>query len=796
MIDNDNQRWQLYCQIANNEPGKEHTELLTVDELKDNDNFVVYKYEDQKRYDTKGNLVASFRDEEGNLMIARTKKQYHELVTAQSGSGKTQCVILNEALCMDGKTSYVFLDVKGEITERAYARAVELYGEENVMIANFMQPDFSTVRISPLAEIAKKVCDARKKGTAELKKVMQWAETESYKFVENCFPLESVKDPTWERVARVFLWSILMALIEDLTLTDRKAKRYGRIRPKPSQINFATVEKVFNCFGGRFFSDRGFFENRPNSSVAKQRSKMVLNNADSTRRNYLGFVEEDLSKYNDPRIISMSSTNTFEVKKMAHTPSVLFLIYDISDTRMREWVNVIFAYEMSKLLSYSHELGGPLPVPVRFMADEFPTLKAHDIYPNILATGRGTNLFMTICVQSLSQLEARYPTEWKTMVENCAIKVFLSTSDCKTAESFIGDLGRTTVPSASHFLAGQYQSEVLPVVTFDKLTHRMKWGESFVCLDRSMPLHGNFEMYYKTPEFLSYPIVKNTEHMMDDCFIDETEFDAPWMDPDFDFDEDDEDEDDEDEFEDIEENDELDELLADLADEEEDDEDDEEEEDDDMDEKITDEALRRREKIKEILSDHRKQDETDEQWKERVNRMIDWFEKIAKEIKGETTASFDVWFIRGPEELTFGAYNALCKHKGILAGEAMEIFDAKEPCLIKDNLSKDEAEKIVRELKADSIFASAISSEDYTKELDYDRTDKADFENACMNIIEQVVGMDHQNRQDAISIVEIILAHVMANCSKKTIAVWERVLHEFHIATDEEYEMLRRSIFS
>ena len=72
-----------------------------------------------------------------------------------------------------------------------------------------------------------------------------------------------------------------------------------------------------------------------------------------------------------------------------------------------------------------------------------------------------------------------------------------------------------------------------------------------------------------------------------------------------------------------------------------------------------------------------------------------------------------------------------------------------------------------------------------------------EFENKCMDIIEQIVAMDiKQNRQGAIKVAEKMLEKAKATGKKKVIEIYERVVHEFNIASDEDYELLRKQIFS
>ena len=72
-----------------------------------------------------------------------------------------------------------------------------------------------------------------------------------------------------------------------------------------------------------------------------------------------------------------------------------------------------------------------------------------------------------------------------------------------------------------------------------------------------------------------------------------------------------------------------------------------------------------------------------------------------------------------------------------------------------------------------------------------------EFENKCMDIIEQIVSIDiKQDRQGAIKVTEKMLEKARATGKKKVIEIYERVLHEFNIATDTEYNLLRKQIFS
>ncbi|MBE7076997.1 MAG: hypothetical protein E7374_03830 [Clostridiales bacterium] len=74
---------------------------------------------------------------------------------------------------------------------------------------------------------------------------------------------------------------------------------------------------------------------------------------------------------------------------------------------------------------------------------------------------------------------------------------------------------------------------------------------------------------------------------------------------------------------------------------------------------------------------------------------------------------------------------------------------------------------------------------------------KEQFEEKCMDIIEQIVARDvRQDRLGAIKVAELMLKSAQEKTTNaQVLAIYERVLKEFKIATDAEYLLLRKQIF-
>lgn len=494
--------YKLLNKYAQDIPGKEHTTLLTVNDIQNRDEYVTYDFENKKG-NCSGLIIASKFNDNDELLITKAPWLHHTITIGSSGCGKTQGVALNTAFNAEGNISYIFTDPKGELAQASYNRMVEVYGEENVIVVNFMQPEFSMATINPFVPFALKWIEYSESNDEVGKKEVV---TSIRKYVDTLFISKSQKDPTWEETAKSFLFGMIMALIEDLTLSEEEEKKFGRKKTIPEQINFDNLSKIFYSFewDSRKFKDHGFLTKRTKSSLSYQNTKAVIENAQNTRSNYMQFVENYLKQYNSPKIQQISLGNTLDVESLADKPKVLYLIYDLSDISMREWVNTIIANILTVLLEKSHKTAKALSVPVLFFCDEFPTLTPNEVYPNILATGRGSKIYMNIVVQSYNQLEARYPTEHKAMKENCDFHIFLGTNDIVTAKEFIENLGKTTIADPEAFLMNEFRTKEIPVVSEDYLMHKMKKGEAFIKVHNRDPIHSFFELYYKVPNYTKY----------------------------------------------------------------------------------------------------------------------------------------------------------------------------------------------------------------------------------------------------------------------------------------------------
>ena len=89
--------------------------------------------------------------------------------------------------------------------------------------------------------------------------------------------------------------------------------------------------------------------------------------------------------------------------------------------------------------------GGPLPVPVRLMFDEFANVSLPDGYARLQATMRSRNIMSTIILQNISQLKALFKDDWEGIIGNADCLIYLGGNEQSTHKYISELLGKETI---------------------------------------------------------------------------------------------------------------------------------------------------------------------------------------------------------------------------------------------------------------------------------------------------------------------------------------------------------------
>ena len=115
-------------------------------------------------------------------------------------------------------------------------------------------------------------------------------------------------------------------------------------------------------------------------------------------------------------------------------------ITGLSEKSANEKVNAI--REGTKVKA---QKGQALPIPVRFLLDEFANICQLPNFEKKLATMRKYDISCTIVLQSITQIKSLYEKCWGDLVANCSTLIFLGGQDLETTKYISELLGDTTV---------------------------------------------------------------------------------------------------------------------------------------------------------------------------------------------------------------------------------------------------------------------------------------------------------------------------------------------------------------
>ncbi len=450
-----------------------------------------------------GIVFCTERDENGRLLVHRTRGLCHSLCVACTGGGKTEGFVFSNIYNADPSLSYVIADVKGELCPATYHMMCEKYGKENVHIFNFRDPFHTQHYFNPFQILAERFVKSQTLRGKEKKREISKIVSDNNKAVDSFFRVTSQHEPQWEIAAKTIIAGHLLSQYEDCCKSsDAFCEGVGLEKT----IRFFEEELSWTAENDDW-GDNNHFRERPDSSIAKRKAKGILGSSSkATRTSYLSTVETMLRDYHDPSTLEIMKANTFDPRSLGEKPQVVYVIYDMADEGMKDVISAFFVHILNELHEEYRRNQRPLAVPVVLLLDEFPMLAHHAIYPSLLATGRGMGIFLELICQSEKQLTAVYQEQAEVMRENCNLKFFLNTNHAETARLFQEEVGKARRLSKGDARNGVLCEVEAPRIELDKLLFGMRPGECYVKLVNMPIIHSSFTFAYKTPEYHRHPL--------------------------------------------------------------------------------------------------------------------------------------------------------------------------------------------------------------------------------------------------------------------------------------------------
>ena len=236
----------------------------------------------------------------------------------------------------------------------------------------------------------------------------------------------SRQEPFWEDAARMYLACSIAYVMEFLPKEEHSLEFVIDLISEMDSPNFK-----------RLFDELKATE--PDCLALKLQKLFKANGrAEKMHASILGVLSEKFNGLNFEAALKMyANENKIDFKKLGIEKTAVFLTISDTDRSMDRLVSLFYTQALQELVS-SADSDYPdcrLPIPVRFILDDFATNAYIPDFDNIISVIRSREIYVSIILQSITQLNALYGSEKATtIINNCDNCLYLGGQDVTTAD--------------------------------------------------------------------------------------------------------------------------------------------------------------------------------------------------------------------------------------------------------------------------------------------------------------------------------------------------------------------------
>lgn len=352
----------------------------------------------------------------------------NDLLVGPSGAGKTRGYVVPNILHTGD--NLIVADTKGNLS-RIYGPVLAAKGYK-IMHLNFKDVARSEWGYNPLDYIRQTDDpDAIRNGD-------RYSEQDIRKVAQAICPCLDQSEPFWDLAAQMYLETILLYVLNRLPAQQHTLyEAYTFL----SRMNTPEIKSMI----------REEYTVRPDSAFARKILMVTYNCfAEKMDASIRGILARHLDAVAYPamrRFFTMQ--NKIDMNAFLRGKTALFLSISDSDRSQDAIANLFYMQALQYLLDAADKQpDSRLPIPVRFILDDFSTNTLIPDFDKIISVIRSREIYVSLIVQSLSQLEGLYgESKAQTIVNNCDTCLYLGGTDVRTADYFAGKLNvqRSTV---------------------------------------------------------------------------------------------------------------------------------------------------------------------------------------------------------------------------------------------------------------------------------------------------------------------------------------------------------------
>lgn len=380
-----------------------------------------------KKYSSKKSIEDKILTQ--NVRISYNSRNHRRnlltLVCGGSGAGKTRFYAKPNLL--QGNTSFVVLDPKGELT-RDTGHMLKKMGYE--------------VRVLDLINMDKSFCY---NPFAYLKN-----DNDVQKLVTNLFKATTPKgsqsqDPFWDTAASMLLLALIF---------------YLKYEAPEDEQNFPMVMEMLRA--GEVHEDDDYYqspldvlffrlEQREPNHIAVKYYRDYHSGSAKTLKSIQITLAARLEKFNLESLSKLTQTDELEMTSIGEKKVALFAIIPDNDTSFNFLISILYTQLFQQLFWVAdHKYHGCLPVHVHFLMDEFANVSLPDDFDKILSVMRSREVSVSIILQNLAQLKALFEKQWESIVGNCDEFLYLGGNEQSTHKYVSELLGKATIDTNTY----------------------------------------------------------------------------------------------------------------------------------------------------------------------------------------------------------------------------------------------------------------------------------------------------------------------------------------------------------
>lgn len=331
------------------------------------------------------------------------------LIAGSVGCGKTRNIA--SANIYEAKGSYVITDPKGNLCKK-YGDYLRRKGYD-VKLVDFTNPAQS-VKYNPFSFI---------RNTQDILKI-------AATIIDSDKSSSNRADPFWDNNATILLCALIGYLYEmdKLNNTDKcSISEVMKLMRKGVRKNEDTTDSPLS----RLFSE---LQQKNPCSWACEQFESVNSNPTKTYNCVKTTLSGKFSAMDTPELREMFSANEISFRDIADRKTAVFVTVSDTDRSMDVLVNLFFTQAMNELCNYADTEceDNRLPVPVRFILDDFATNCKIEEFPRMISSFRSRAISVMLMIQAESQLSACYGDDAYTIIANCDTYAYLGGNDLYT----------------------------------------------------------------------------------------------------------------------------------------------------------------------------------------------------------------------------------------------------------------------------------------------------------------------------------------------------------------------------